>query len=69
MQRLAENMWRNRQMTYIEMLNRFNEVFPNIEIDDYRPFCDELTKGKSGIALWLSNGDSIMYFPKSEQHD
>ena len=53
-------------MTYIEMLNKFNEEFPDAEVSDYRPSYDEFVKNKTGIILWLTNGDTIVYFPKDE---
>ena len=51
-------------MTYEEILNRFEEVFPFAKVDDYRPLCHELfTDGKQGITIWLENGDVIEYYP------
>ena len=54
-------------MTYIEVLNRFNEEFPNAEVSDYRPVYEGFTKDRVGIMVWLSSGDMIAYFPKSAQ--
>lgn len=52
-------------MTHEEILNRFEDEFPLVNIDDYRPICHELfTDGKQGITIWLDNGDTIEYYPK-----
>lgn len=54
-------------MTFEEVLNKFKDVFPFAEVDDYRPLCHELfTDGKSGITIWLKNGDIIEYYPNAE---
>lgn len=55
-------------MTYDELLNKFKDTFPFVEIDDYRPVCHELfEKGKVGITIWLKNGDMVVYYPKFER--
>ena len=56
-------------MTFIDVLNKFNDEFPQAEVDDYRPLSDLFLKGKSGITIWLKNGDMIMYCPKEIQKD
>lgn len=54
-------------MTFEEVLNKFKDVFPFAEVDDYRPLCHELfTDGKPGITIWLKNGDIIEYYPNAE---
>jgi len=54
-------------MTFEEVLNKFKDVFPFVDFDDYRPICHELfTDGKSGITVWLKNGDIIEYYPNDE---
>ena len=52
-------------MTFKEILNKFKDVFPFADVDDYRPICHELfTDDKQGITIWLDNGDIIEYYPK-----
>lgn len=54
-------------MTFEEVLNKFKDVFPFAEVDDYRPLCHELfTDGKPGITIWLKNEDIIEYYPNAE---
>jgi hypothetical protein len=54
-------------MTFDEILNKFEDVFPFADVDDYRPICHELfTDGKLGITIWLKNGDVIEYYPSTE---
>lgn len=56
-------------MTFQECLHKFNENFPNIEVDDYRPICHELfEKDKEGMTIWLKNGDMVVYYPKQEEN-
>ena len=54
-----------RIKTYGEIFKEFNEKYYSNEIDDYRPFDSEFIKDKSGIVVWLKNGDIVAYFPKS----
>lgn len=55
-------------MTYDDLLNKFHDVFPLAEVDDYRPICHELfTDGKVGITVWLKNGDVIEYYPAERE--
>ena len=56
-------------MTYIEVLNKFNDEFPHADIDDYRPLSELFIKNKVGITIWLKNGDMIVYCPKEIQED
>lgn len=54
-------------MTFEEILNKFEDVFPFADVDDYRPICHELfTDGKVGVTVWLKNGDVIEYYPNEE---
>jgi len=54
-------------MTYKDILNKFHDVFPRAEVNDYRPICHELfVNGKVGITIWLKNGDVIEYYPAEE---
>ena len=57
-------------MTFQEILNKFEDVFPFSDVDDYRPICHELfTDGKEGITVWLKNGDIIEYYPYEESEE
>ena len=57
-------------MTYGKILNKFEDVFPFADVDDYRPICHELfTDGKEGITVWLKNGDIIEYYPNEESEE
>ena len=57
-------------MTYDDLLNKFHDVFPLAEVDDYRPICHELfTDGKVGITVWLKNGDVIEYYPAEREEE
>ena len=57
-------------MTYDDLLNKFHDVFPLAEVDDYRPICHELfTDGKVGITVWLKNGDVIEYYPAERKEE
>lgn len=54
-------------MTFNEILQKFKDVFPFADIDDYRPICHKLfTDGKAGVTVWLKNGDIIEYYPNKE---
>lgn len=54
-----------RNKTYEEILTEFKQKYSIEDIDDYRPFDYEFIKGKSGIVVWLKNGDMVIYYPKS----
>ena len=56
-------------MTYIEILNKFSEEFPNADVDDYRPSYSGFVKDKVGLTIWLKNGDMILYYPKLTQEE
>lgn len=56
-------------MTFIEVLNKFSDEFPQAEVDDYRPLADLFIRDKVGIVVWLKNGDMIVYCPKEIQED
>lgn len=51
--------------TYNQILDEFEQKYSIKEILDYRPFDTEFIKDKSGIVVWLKNGDTVVYFPKS----
>ena len=54
-----------KDITFSDVLNQFEDIFPLVHVADYRPICHELfTDGKSGITIWLDNGDVIEYYPK-----
>lgn len=52
-------------MTYGEIYKKFCEI-TQCQVEDYRPISFQPGDliGKTGIRVWLKNGDSIMYFPK-----
>lgn len=55
-------------MTYEELLNSFEDMFPFAKYEDYRPICHKLfTDGKVGITLFFENGDIIEYYPASAE--
>jgi hypothetical protein len=57
-------------MTFDDLLNKFSDTFPFAEIGDYRPVCHELFEnGKVGIAVWLTNGDMVVYYPKQAESE
>lgn len=57
-------MVREEATTYKEILNKFEDSFPSVKVDDYRPICHELfTDDKEGITIWLDNGDVLEYYP------
>ena len=54
-------------MTFQNLLDSFQDVFPFAKVSDYRPVCHELFEdGKVGITIWLENGDMIVYYPSQE---
>ena len=53
-------------MTNQKLINLFRERFPDIDIDDARPYDIELIKGRVGITIYLKNGDILQYFPNPE---
>lgn len=56
-------------VTFDDILDKFTNTFPSAVIDDYRPICHELfTNGKSGITVWLDNGDVVEYYPNLEEY-
>lgn len=63
-------------MTYGEIYDKFNSVIKGIGTTvndiDFRPieemYCSDL-KYKPGIRVWLSNGDTLLYFPKELLED
>lgn len=55
-------------MTFDDLLDKFHDAFPFAKVEDYRPICHDLfTEGKSGITIWLKNGDVIEYYPATEE--
>ena len=54
-----------RIKTYGEIFKEFKDKYPIPKVEDYRPFDSEFIKDKSGIVVWLKNGDMVAYFPKS----
>lgn len=59
--------WKGKQMTYKEILDKFEASFPSAKIDDYRPVCHEIYEdGKVGCTIWLENGDMFVYYPAQE---
>lgn len=54
--------------TFKDILNQFKQVYPSIEVIDYRPVCHELfEKDKIGITIWTINNDMIVYYPGENQ--
>ena len=60
----------NRKMTNKEILDKFINTYPSIQINDYRPICHQLfTEERQGITIWLKNGDIIEYYPKGGENE
>ena len=53
-------------MTNRDIMSIFKGRYPELKVDDYRPLWDEFVKDKEGITIWLENGDTLMYFPNTE---
>ena len=56
-------------ITNEKLINLFHKRFPDIDIDDARPYDIELVKGRFGITIYLKNGDILQYFPNPETID
>lgn len=56
--------------TYKEILDKFEDNFPSVRVDDYGPIRRELfTNDKEGITIWLDNGDVLEYYPKAGEKE
>lgn len=53
-------------MTNEKLIRLFKQRFPDIDVDDFRPWSIELVKGRFGITVYLKNGDILQYFPNPE---
>lgn len=59
-----------KDITFNDVLDRFNDTFPLAHVADYRPICHEIfTDGKPGITIWLDNGDVVEYYPNLKGGD
>lgn len=57
-------------MTNGDILKTFNEKYPELKVQDYRPLCPEMfTHDLVGVTIWLDNGDVLQYYPKEAQKD
>jgi len=54
-------------MTNGDIFKLFKERFPELEVDDYRPLDHAFAEERSGITIWLKNGDMLLYFPNTEE--
>ena len=46
-----------------DLFNKFKTDYPDLEVEDYRPFCLDFVRDRLGITVWLKNGDIFLYFP------
>lgn len=53
-------------MTNKDIMSIFKGRYPELKVDDYRPLWTGYVRDKEGITIWLENGDTFMYFPKSD---
>lgn len=52
-------------MTNGDILRIFNEKYPDVSVNDYRPLSDMfIPQSQPGIVIWAKNGDVIVYFPQ-----
>lgn len=61
----STDMWK-------DLFKQARECMKNKMVEDWRPasniFTDEL-KERSGIIMWMNNGDTIIYYPKEEKDE
>lgn len=59
----------DNKLTYDMILREFKNKNPEIEIVDYRPYCElfGFPKIDNAIVMWMKNGTKIVY--KSEVED
>ena len=56
--------------TWMEMHKDWAHTARYVDENDWRPVHPAFTKdleGRSGIIIWLKNGDTIIYYPKIEE--
>ena len=63
------NYWK-----YIDIYNKFCDMFPLAEVEDYRPaielFVPQLSKGiPNAIIVWLKDGTKVIYIAESEDNE
>ena len=46
-----------------DLFNKFKTDYPDLEVEDYRPFHLDFVGDRLGITIWLKNGDILLYFP------
>ena len=52
-------------MTFEDIYKQFIHEYPKAEATDYRPYEKEfIPPTRSGIIVWLKNGDILAYLPK-----
>lgn len=55
-------------MIWGDIYKQFKKEYPKTEVSDYRPFVEGyLPWRRSGIIVWLKNGDVLAYFPKTQK--
>ena len=53
-------------MTWGDIYKQFTKEFPKAEATDYRPYVEGyLPFRRTGIIVWLKNGDVLAYLPKN----
>ena len=56
---------RSKSVTWGDLYKRFVKEYPGTKAVDYRPFVEGLLPTRrSGIIVWLDNGDVLVYMPK-----
>lgn len=50
-------------MTNKEILEIFEEKYPQVAISDYRPLSALFVEDRQGITIWTDKGDIIFFFP------
>lgn len=51
-------------MTNGEIYDIFCKAYPDMHADDYRPLSKIWVGDKQGIAIFMDNGDILLYFPE-----
>ncbi len=58
-----------RSMTWDDLYKQFKQKYPNAKVRDYVPFKEWYMPiiNRTGIIVWLENGDIFAYFPKPKE--
>ena len=54
-------------MTNKEIFDIFCKRYPQIKVEDYRPFEPNQVSGKQVITIWTDKGDVILFLPNGDE--